>query len=179
MSAPCRTDSTQPWIFTEIKERRDWDISSRERLDGIGKLASYMVEHFGADTQGIETSRRFLCEALSWQQRYVPVGLLERLPAQLNHRPMPFRGRDELETLLASDNSADWVKICASLIDASKLTRTAEMFLGPAADTFHFTPKHKCVSMSLTCDVAPRPCPLTSGTSADTPDRSNAYETQG
>lgn len=100
-------------LTLQIKERRDWDISARERLDGIGQLARFGIEHFGADTQGIEVARRFLCEALSWQQRYIPVGLLERLPAQLNHRPMPYRGRNDLETLLASDNATDWVKICA------------------------------------------------------------------
>ena len=113
-----------------------------------------MCSHFGSDTAGVNTTRRYLCEALSFQYRYIPIGLLEVLPGRLNDRPPLFRGRDELgtllrpslicyrrridahadgdvtETLLASGDSRDWVKI-------------SEMFLGPAPETWTFTPKHK------------------------------------
>ncbi|PCH37586.1 FMN-linked oxidoreductase [Wolfiporia cocos MD-104 SS10] len=120
----------KPWIFTEIKERREWDISSRERLELIRKYAEYGLSHFGTDTAGVNTTRRYLCEALSFQYRYIPIGLLETLPGRINDRAPAFRGRDELETLLASADSRDWVKI-------------SEMFLGPAPESWTFTPKHK------------------------------------
>ncbi|EKM56739.1 uncharacterized protein PHACADRAFT_194324 [Phanerochaete carnosa HHB-10118-sp] len=120
----------KPWIFTEIKEHHEWDISSRERLELIRKYAEYGLSHFGSDTTGVNTTRRYLCEALSFQYRYVPIGLLEVLPGRLNDRPPAFRGRDELETLLASSDSRDWVKI-------------SEIFLGPAPESWIFTPKHK------------------------------------
>jgi len=120
----------KPWIFTEIKERREWDISSKERLELLRRFAEYGLSHFGTDTAGLNTTRRYICEALSFQYRYVPIGLLEHLPSKINDRPPAYRGRDELETLLASPDSRDWVKI-------------SEMFLGPAPDTWTFVPKHK------------------------------------
>jgi tRNA-dihydrouridine synthase 3 len=120
----------KPWIFTEIKERREWDISSRERLELIRKYAEFGLDHFGTDTAGVNTTRRYLCEALSFHYRYVPTGLLEVLPSRINDRAPLFRGRDELETLLARGDSRDWVKI-------------SEMFLGPAPESWTFTPKHK------------------------------------
>ncbi|KAI0061146.1 zinc finger dihydrouridine synthase [Artomyces pyxidatus] len=120
----------KPWIFTEIKEHREWDITSKERLELIRKYAEYGLDHFGTDTAGVNTTRRYLCEALSFQYRYVPLGLLEHIPARINDRAPLFRGRDDLETLLASGDSRDWVKI-------------SEMFLGPAPESWTFTPKHK------------------------------------
>ncbi|KAJ9121268.1 hypothetical protein QFC24_004944 [Naganishia onofrii] len=120
----------KPWIFTEIKERREWDISATERLEGIRKYAEFAVSHYGSDTRGVNTARRFLCEALSFQHRYIPIGLLERMPPQMNERPPQYKGRNELETLLASTDSRDWVKI-------------SEMFLGKSPEDFEFVPKHK------------------------------------
>ncbi|KAL5514842.1 DUS3 [Sanghuangporus baumii] len=120
----------KPWIFTEIKEHREWDISALERLELVRKYAEFGLNHFGSDTTGVNTTRRYLCEALSFTHRYIPIGLLEVLPGRLNDRPPAFRGRDDLETLLASPDSRDWVKI-------------SEMFLGKAPDGWVFTPKHK------------------------------------
>ncbi|GAA6011175.1 hypothetical protein JCM10207_005526 [Rhodosporidiobolus poonsookiae] len=121
----------KPWIFTELKERRDWDISSRERLDMIGKLCDYGLEHWGSDQIGVNKTRRFVCESLSFTHRYIPVGLLERGADQsvhMNQRPFPYKGRDELETLLASDQAKDWVNITS-------------MFLGPPPEDWSFLPK--------------------------------------
>lgn len=123
----------KPWIFTEIKEQRIWDIRSSERFEIIKKYTNYGLEHWGSDMQGVENTRRFLLEWLSFLYRYVPVGLLEQPPQRINERPPSYFGRDDLETLMASGNCSDWIKI-------------SEMLLGPVPDGFNFLPKHRANS---------------------------------
>uniref|UniRef100_A0A2D4F5M3 tRNA-dihydrouridine(47) synthase [NAD(P)(+)] n=3 Tax=Micrurus TaxID=8634 RepID=A0A2D4F5M3_MICCO len=123
----------KPWIFTEIKEQRHWDISSRERLNILQDYTNYGLEHWGSDTQGVEKTRRFLLEWLSFLCRYIPVGLLEHPPQRINERPPYYVGRDYLETLMASQNVDDWIKI-------------SEMLLGHVPANFSFLPKHKANS---------------------------------
>ncbi|KAJ3342326.1 tRNA-dihydrouridine(47) synthase [NAD(P)(+)]-like protein [Kappamyces sp. JEL0680] len=120
----------KPWIFEEIKRGQLWDISASERLDMLKDYASFGLAHWGSDTQGVNQTRTFMCEWLSFLYRYVPVGLIEVLPQKINLRPERFAGRNELETLMASDNSRDWIKI-------------TELVLGKAPDSFSFIPKHR------------------------------------
>ncbi|OJJ45610.1 hypothetical protein ASPZODRAFT_98315 [Penicilliopsis zonata CBS 506.65] len=120
----------KPWLFEEIQAGQYLDKSASERLTLVEKFTKYGLETWGSDEHGIGTTRRFLLEWLNFTHRYVPVGLLEYLPPNLNDRPPAWRGRNELETLMASDNYKDWIKI-------------TEMFLGPVQEGFKFEPKHK------------------------------------
>jgi tRNA-dihydrouridine synthase 3 len=120
----------KPWIFTEIKERRHWDISASERLEMLKTFVSNGLEHWGSDAKGVENTRRFLLEWLSFLHRYIPVGLLEVVPQGMMWRPPSIVGRSDLETLFASSSAADWVRI-------------SEMLLGPAPPGFQFTPRHR------------------------------------
>lgn len=123
----------KPWIFQEIKENKHWDISSSERMDIIKKYVNYGLEHWGSDIKGVENTRKFLLEWQSFLYRYVPYGILERPPQKINQRPDAFRGRDDLETLMASPHCQDWIKL-------------SEMLLGPVPEGFTFLPKHKANS---------------------------------
>ncbi|XP_054744257.1 tRNA-dihydrouridine(47) synthase [NAD(P)(+)]-like [Anastrepha obliqua] len=120
----------KPWIFKEIKEQKPWNPSSTERFEILRNYVNYGLEHWGSDTKGVENTRRFLLEWQSFLYRYIPYELLQYPPQQINQRPQKFRGRDEMETLMSSPNSADWVRL-------------SEMLLGPVPEGFEFVPKHK------------------------------------
>jgi tRNA-dihydrouridine synthase 3 len=96
----------KPWLFTELKEERVWDISASERFEIIKKFCNYGLDHYGSDQFGVEKTRRFFLEWQSFLCRYVPVGLIERDPPRykMNERPPLFIGRNDLETLMASQN---------------------------------------------------------------------------
>ncbi len=101
----------------------------------IQKYVNYGLCHWGCDTQGVETTRKFLLEWLSFLHRYVPYGILKHPPQRINQRPecSTYLGRDDLESLLSSNRGSDWIKI-------------SEMFLGSVPDNFVFMPKHKANS---------------------------------
>lgn len=123
-------------MFTEIKERKVWDISSSERFDMLKTFCNYGLEHWGSDTAGVNKTRRFLLEWQSFLHRYVPVGIIEAGLQRMNDRAPAFVGRDDLETLMGSPMSDDWIKL-------------SELLLGKAPDGFVFRPKHKANSSEL------------------------------
>lgn len=101
----------KPWIFEEIEKGQYLDKSASERLSLVEKFAKYGLDAWGSDEHGVGNTRRFLLEWLSFAYRYVPIGLLEHLPPNIQDRAPAYNGRNELETLLASDNYLDWIKI--------------------------------------------------------------------
>ncbi|RDD37049.1 tRNA-dihydrouridine(47) synthase [NAD(P)(+)]-like [Trichoplax sp. H2] len=123
----------KPWLFTEIKERRHWDISANERFEFLRKYVNYGLEHWGSDSLGVEKTRRFLLEWLSFLHRYIPIGVLERVPQRINDRPPYYVGRNDLETMMSSTDCTDWVKL-------------SEMLLGSVPTNFQFLPKHRANS---------------------------------
>ncbi|KAI1811762.1 tRNA-dihydrouridine synthase 3 [Poronia punctata] len=126
----------KPWIFEEIERGQYLDKSASERLGYIEKFVRYGLEAWGSDEIGLGHTRRFLLEWLSFTCRYIPIGLLEYLPPNIQDRPPKYRCRNDLETLLSSPNYKDWIKI-------------TEMFLGPAHPNFSFQPKHKSSSYEI------------------------------
>lgn len=120
----------KPWVFEEITAQQHIDKSATERLAMIEQYCKNGLAYWGADQMGVDKTRRFMLEFMSFHHRYTPVGLLEHGPLPINERPPVLAYRNEQERLLASEDCGDWIKI-------------SDMFLGPASEQFRFIPKHK------------------------------------
>lgn len=77
--------------------------------------------------------------SLSPPHTTVPLLILESRQQRMQQRPPHFFGRCDLETLMGSSNSNDWVRI-------------SEMLLGPVGDDFQFVAKHKSNSYATEVD---------------------------
>ena len=77
----------QPWIFTEIKEQRHWDITSGERLNILKDFVRFGLQHWGSDTKGnkhgIEDTFYWFCALLSSFCCYLKPFLLQQELRQL------------------------------------------------------------------------------------------------
>ena len=63
--------------------------------------------------------------------------MLEVVPQGMSQRPPTFMsGRNDLETLMLSSESPDWIRL-------------SEMLLGPVPAGFRFEPKHKAKSYKV------------------------------
>jgi tRNA-dihydrouridine synthase 3 len=120
------------WIFTEIKERREWDISSRERLEVVRKVRCMPSSFLSLSLSPLRATPR-------WSSGFPHASTsMRRLFKVVTNSVRPggetrFRftdGTDDAEMLFASPNSQDWVRI-------------SEMFLRRAPETWTFTSKHK------------------------------------
>lgn len=113
-------------IYIPTNTPRSWQL--------ISEFVAHGLEHWGSDRRGVETTRRFLLEWLSFTHRYIPIGLLQHMqPISIHHRAASrLQARDEFETVLSSPIVSDWQRIAA-------------WFLGPAPCSEAkngFTPTH-------------------------------------
>lgn len=79
--------------MTCVLPRRGLSCASRVCRETDRSFVHYGLEHWGCDQLGVNKTRRFLLEWLSFTHRYIPVGILEVLPQRINERPLPYVSR--------------------------------------------------------------------------------------
>lgn len=47
----------KPWIFKEIKEGKQMDLNSTERMRIYEKFRDYLLDYYGTDFLGVEKAR--------------------------------------------------------------------------------------------------------------------------
>ncbi|KAI7736180.1 hypothetical protein M8C21_012627 [Ambrosia artemisiifolia] len=80
----------KPWIFTEIKEQRDWDISSGERLNILKDYVRFGLHHWGSDTKGVASifgDPQNMLPIPQWDQIKISEMLLGKVPDGFTFSP--------------------------------------------------------------------------------------------
>lgn len=100
----------KPWIFSEIEAGQHLDPSASERLTYIEKFVKSGLEHWERrDGRGADAP--VLARMAELHVSICSDGSVGGAAAEAGDRPPAFRGRNELETLMASSDYKDWIKI--------------------------------------------------------------------
>lgn len=113
----------KPWLFQEIRERRELCLSAEDRVRIYHRLATYFREYFGSDELGHKRTMFFLPWHFGFFCRYRPLPQAEWAERARAHplmqsrdaSPSPARLTDPLEAMLA-DGDQDLHRAIASLL---------------------------------------------------------------
>jgi len=64
---------TKPWIFGEVRDGKEYDLTSQERIGIYRQLTTYMKEHFGDDDKGKRKAFYFLPWHFDFLTRWRPL----------------------------------------------------------------------------------------------------------
>lgn len=114
----------KPWLFQEIRERRELAPGAEERVAIYRRLARYLLEHFGEDEHGMSRAREFLAWHMDFLHRYrpLPPGEWEERSREhplLQTRLPEFPSEDPLDRLLSDPDPATHARIAGALLQAA------------------------------------------------------------
>ncbi|MGM9998862.1 MAG: purine-nucleoside phosphorylase [Candidatus Bruticola sp.] len=116
----------KPWIFQEIREKRDLALTPKERAAIYLQLTNYMLEHFGNDTHGQRTVSNFLVWHFDLFSRY------RYLPEEQYHQSS--RQHPLIQTRLDNIRDGDPLEIVFAGYGKSFRQKLANAFVLCAAD---------------------------------------------
>ena len=102
----------KPWIFQEIREKRDLLPTTDERLEIYLQFAALLLEHFGDDDYGQRSARNFFAWHCDFFYRYHPLPESEYRAASREH-PL-------IQTRLSSPPTED--PVAQALADSNQNT---------------------------------------------------------
>ena len=113
----------KPWLFQEIRERRELAPSASQRVGFYRRLAGYFDEHFGTDEHGRQRSQDFLAWHFGFFHRYRPLPPEEWEERSLQHPLLQTRmdaipTEDPLERVLAHPDEATHGQVATILLES-------------------------------------------------------------
>jgi tRNA-dihydrouridine synthase 3 len=105
----------KPWLFTEARDGRVWDIDAEARVGLYRRYVELAVAHWGDDEHGHSRVREFLRWHLAFWCRYRPPRRDGTLPT-MQTRDTGFEPRTPLEALLARADEPALDYVCDRLM---------------------------------------------------------------